>query len=419
MAIRVVEYYASSRLSCLGCTPADVILCVDRDLVKGQTVCENETLAPFKYGYIEAQLLNYIKLADRHKGVIYKYSFGYDDSQLIVAMDLTCDNINGVFCKGCLVSWVEDKVGNEISLATDGTTGVITLTTQHGCTYDIDAAVPLAVVDTATVNLTASGNGNHTLQADVNISATADNILVANADGLFVSAVTTPLDTATIDLTISNNIISGNAKISATAGNTLVANADGLFVPAVALNPLCGITIAGLDIAANVSSTWGAMGYAGADTDGEPVYCDGANQLRTAPAHFIEVYNDEDLGAGDVAVVSVTITNPSPNRSMRIISGQWLHTINYFSPGPPTGGPQVEISINGGAFVTNAQAPANNAGIAIGGTFVATDCIIGLCPDSAPGGNQVLTFSFRGANLVGGNAITNHATSLRISAETI
>lgn len=49
--------------------------------------------------------------------------------------------------------------------------------------------VPLTVVDTSTVNLTASGYANHTLQADVKISADADNIIVAKSDGLYAAAV--------------------------------------------------------------------------------------------------------------------------------------------------------------------------------------------------------------------------------------
>ena len=46
----------------------------------------------------------------------------------------------------------------------------------------------ISPVDTSTVNLTATGTQNHTIQADVNVSAAPGNVLTVNADGLFVSA---------------------------------------------------------------------------------------------------------------------------------------------------------------------------------------------------------------------------------------
>lgn len=50
----------------------------------------------------------------------------------------------------------------------------------------IPANIVLTANDTATVNLTASGTDSHTLQADVKLSATANNSITANADGLYV-----------------------------------------------------------------------------------------------------------------------------------------------------------------------------------------------------------------------------------------
>lgn len=44
---------------------------------------------------------------------------------------------------------------------------------------------PIMVIDTASVNLTATGIYNHTLQADVNISEDADNAIEIRADGLY------------------------------------------------------------------------------------------------------------------------------------------------------------------------------------------------------------------------------------------
>ena len=105
----------------------------------------------------------------------------------------------------------------------------------------VPAQTPLVANDTATVDLTASGTDNHTLQADVKVSATAGNTLAVNADGLFVPPVVVPAqtplvanDTPTVDLTASgtdNHTLQADVKVSAAAGNTIAVNADGLFVP--------------------------------------------------------------------------------------------------------------------------------------------------------------------------------------------
>lgn len=104
----------------------------------------------------------------------------------------------------------------------------------------VPAQTPLAVNDTATVDLTASGTDNHTLQADVKVSATAGNAISVNADGLYVAPVVVPAqtplvanDTPTVDLTASgtdNHTLQAAVKISATAGNAVTVNPDGLYV---------------------------------------------------------------------------------------------------------------------------------------------------------------------------------------------
>jgi hypothetical protein len=106
------------------------------------------------------------------------------------------------------------------------------------------------VLDTATVDLTLAGT---VLSADAKISATAGNIIVANADGLYAPTTTVPvqtiLDTATVDLVLTGTQLSANAKLSATAGNALVANLDGLYVPsAVAQTPLTPVDTASVNL---------------------------------------------------------------------------------------------------------------------------------------------------------------------------
>lgn len=137
-------------------------------------------------------------------------------------------------------------------------------------TYTIPET-PITVIDTSSVDLTASGAYSHTITAVVKISADAGNILVLHPDGLYVPVPvttcaqlatyaagapvvfgTTPLigqdclthvvnetpftatDSSSIDFTNSGPFghdLTGVVKISATIGNTVVIAPDGLYVP--------------------------------------------------------------------------------------------------------------------------------------------------------------------------------------------
>lgn len=93
--------------------------------------------------------------------------------------------------------------------------------------------------DSATLHLEVSGPANHTITGDVQISVTEDNLLVVEPDGLFVGRndANIPLskdDTPSIVFTLTgdaNHTVSADLQISADAGNLATVNADGLFVP--------------------------------------------------------------------------------------------------------------------------------------------------------------------------------------------
>jgi hypothetical protein len=97
-------------------------------------------------------------------------------------------------------------------------------------------SVSLTANDSATIDFTTSGTGNHTLTGSVKLSATANNAVTAEADGIHVlSPVITVVDTASIDLTVSgvhSHTLTADVKISSEVDNILVENVDGLFVPA-------------------------------------------------------------------------------------------------------------------------------------------------------------------------------------------
>lgn len=90
----------------------------------------------------------------------------------------------------------------------------------------------------------------------------------------------------------------------------------GLFDPDDGVNPVRVAT----------SGTWGGAGlaFADPDTNGAPIYCDGASELRGPPEHTSSVFNDTAttaVGTGFAASAisgtahTITLDNPSSVRS--------------------------------------------------------------------------------------------------------
>lgn len=70
-------------------------------------------------------------------------------------------------------------------------------------TVAASASVPITTIQTNSVELTASGNVYHTLQADVNISASANNQVSVLSDGLYASPQTLTVNYTNKELSIS------------------------------------------------------------------------------------------------------------------------------------------------------------------------------------------------------------------------
>jgi hypothetical protein len=99
---------------------------------------------------------------------------------------------------------------------------------------------PLTVTDSSSIDFTGTGTSNHNLTGVVKISSNAGNILSVTPTGLFASSsavaetVFTANDSSSIDFTVSgtaNHTLTGAVKISTTAGNSIVLNADGIYAP--------------------------------------------------------------------------------------------------------------------------------------------------------------------------------------------
>ena len=194
----------------------------------------------------------------------------------------------------------------------------------------IPAQTPLVANDTATVDLTASGTDNHTLQADVKVSATAGNTLAVNADGLFVPAPATETllvanDSSTIDFTTSgtaDHTLTGVVKVSAAVGNTVAVNADGLFVPAATASvqtPITPVPTSSVDLTVSgtddhtVTANVRVSAFPG---NGVSIHADGVYAEDTCTA--IASIPSGSLAAGDRYVVTELaggcklITAPTP-----------------------------------------------------------------------------------------------------------
>jgi len=142
VATRSVTYCSGNRLSCTGCLPANVILCLDSDELLAPITCpETDVDTPFLFNIIEASLISFSKSSGSCSTSIYKYIFEYDDVLLLdPSQPLTSADIIGVFCKGCITNWVEQKIGNE-SYFRDNGDGTITFISPHGCEYTFSGAL--------------------------------------------------------------------------------------------------------------------------------------------------------------------------------------------------------------------------------------------------------------------------------------
>lgn len=156
-----VTWTSRDKLSCAGCAPANVIMCVTASLV-GPKACAAGAIAPettFVFRTVEATIMSALMTNPGPCGTTYRYVITYDDDQLVDGALLLPRDILGVFCQGCLTDWVKEQVGNEVSLETDGE-GVQALVTQHGCRFLFTTPVGiLAIVDNGdgTYDITQNG----------------------------------------------------------------------------------------------------------------------------------------------------------------------------------------------------------------------------------------------------------------------
>lgn len=149
--------------------------------------------------------------------------------------NVTIINIDGIYTPGVCTQIAPLPSGVYVP-------GVTQLVGRDCNVYVIPAGgaeTPITVIDTASVDLTASGVLNHTISATVNIDPDVTNIIQITEDGIFANVDITPVDSDCIDLTIVESpdgifTIEANPIISSLPGNSLQCLPDGLYTTALA-----------------------------------------------------------------------------------------------------------------------------------------------------------------------------------------
>ena len=169
MTERTIKYKSYNRVSCSGCTPADIVICVTPAKILGVACdeCSDTETSPATKHYIDGQLQTACRLQDTCGTYFYQYILSYNDDQLVLNEVLAVSDILGIFCKGCMTDWVEDLVGTPGKICSDE--GVYTYTNSQGCEFAI-TQTPITVVDTDSIDLNVSGTVNHTLSATLILS---------------------------------------------------------------------------------------------------------------------------------------------------------------------------------------------------------------------------------------------------------
>lgn len=322
-------YASESRLSCSACG-GEVIICIPEGLrING---------AP----YINGELINVTEYSQHYCNTEYQYVIEYDEELLLdPEKGLSACDIMGIVCRGCLTRYIDyqdDHILDRLRVEDTVTLDLTYDTINHILKGDVNVSIlegnnltivsdglyvnvaaaqtPLTVVDTNTVNLTASGVANHTVQADVIISPDAGNSISALGNGLYAPPLVAN-DSSTIDFTTSSpqgHTLTGEVRVSGSPGNLISVNADGIYASA----PSSGIS--NLDLGAGCDAGAGpTQAIRQASISGSTLV------LRSAPEHTFRVHshgstgttnytNVQSVGQYPSSSITVIVNNPSSCR---------------------------------------------------------------------------------------------------------
>lgn len=146
-------------------------MCLEDEGLLANLVCvDSDGVSTYDFTTLEGTLKKSYKNCTSCNGTTWTYVIQYDEDLLAApGTPLTAADISGVFCEGCLTTWVKDQVGSEIYLR-DNDDGTLTLVTQHGCEYTFSGGGLVANC--------CSDASETTVQETVTVT-TADTVLLA------------------------------------------------------------------------------------------------------------------------------------------------------------------------------------------------------------------------------------------------
>jgi hypothetical protein len=237
---------------------------------------------------------------------------------------------------------------------------------------------PITPLDSNTVDLTVSGAYDHTIKADVRVSAASGNTLSVLSDGLYVSGTNVDCnqvrsclsveDTDTIDS--SYNQITGqfsaNVKVSSNPNNNLSIASDGLFASGVDNlvtvnpgNPNCQLVgpnsmIKNASIVGDTLNIWGAPEV--------------AQQITSISAFNIISYSPPVGSLGLALETTNLIVSFNPCRST--VGYIFIRlAIELNKPSAVGWYCELDVSTNSGVTWTTISTYNLNSGVAYNGTF--------------------------------------------------
>ena len=181
-----VAFTSNNAITCCCDTSPVVVLCVNDPSLLAPYECPTESETPFELHTIEGTLVSCIKnVTACGTACSYRYVVSYDENLLADPESaLTSEDISGIFCKDCGTQWVEDLVGNEVAFSYDPDSEILTFTSQHGCVTEMTVAGIGCLASGDTVELSFEEGG--CITAEVILDPAADNIIQANANGLYI-----------------------------------------------------------------------------------------------------------------------------------------------------------------------------------------------------------------------------------------
>lgn len=221
MTQQTLLYDLDKPLPCGTCGEgADVILCTKAGIAKDNL------------HHIDASFTKSPLVGQKNCQTVYRYTFFYDDADLEGSLPLKAEDITGIVCRGCWSQYVDDVADTPFSHSDSLTYNTANTEVIHESVSSIVTSFFLRSADSN--NLIGIGSDGYPTLTCTSIQACQ----IANS----------VIDTNTIDFSATgtlNRIISGNVKVSAVNGNKVQVASDGIYVLSTG-TPGTGINVLGL-----------------------------------------------------------------------------------------------------------------------------------------------------------------------------